>query len=259
MTCLRDSFLEYFQVKTGNAPEVLDESLKLRYQVYCLEQAFEDAARFPDRLERDEYDTRSAHSIVHHHHTGLTAASVRLVLPDPENFYNLFPIEEHCATSLTQARTQVEALPRGTLGEISRFAISKEFKRRVGEKGTVDGIGPDLKAYPQPGPTGRRVIPHLILGLFLAIVQMSKEHGITHWYAVMDRSLLRLLAKFGIHFNTLGDPVNYHGVRQPCFGPVDEVLAGIWRTNFEVWQLITDDGVLWPAPATGEQIARPEQ
>ena len=93
------------------------------------------------------------------------------------------------------------------------------------------------------------MIPHLILGLFAAIVKMSAEHQITHWYAVMDISLLRLLSRFGINFTLIGGPVEYHGVRQACFGGVDEVLAGIWEKHPKIWQLITANGEAWPAPA----------
>jgi N-acyl amino acid synthase of PEP-CTERM/exosortase system len=94
------------------------------------------------------------------------------------------------------------------------------------------------------------------MGLFKAIVKMSARHGITHWYAVMEPTLLRLLARFGIEFDLIGPLVQYHGWRQPCFAAADQVLAGIHRRRPEVWEFITDAGKLWPAPRLPSALRR---
>jgi N-acyl amino acid synthase of PEP-CTERM/exosortase system len=249
MNDLCEIFNSYFDVVTDNESSVLDEALRLRYQVYCIENDFEDSSRFKDGKESDDYDCRSAHGIVRHLSSGATAATVRLVLPDMDNPETLFPIEKNCRDSLALAPTLLKGIPRQSIAEISRFAVSKNFKRRLGEAGSVAGIGPDYDKYVKQDPSGKRVIPHLIVGLFVAIVRLSAEHHVTHWYAVMDVSLLRLLNRFGINFMPIGDQVDYHGMRQPCFGSVDDVLAGIWSKRFDIWQLITADGSVWPAPA----------
>jgi N-acyl amino acid synthase of PEP-CTERM/exosortase system len=248
MTDLCEIFNSYFDVVTGADSSVLDEALRLRYQVYCIEHDFEDSSRFDDGKEFDDYDCRSVHGIVCHRSTGVTAATVRLVLPDTDNPEAPFPIEKNCNDSLSLVPSLLKGVPRRSIAEISRFAVSRNFKRRHGEADSVAGIGPDHEKYVKQDPSGKRVIPHLILGLFVAIVKLSAEHHITHWYAVMDVSLLRLLSRFGINFIPIGDPVDYHGLRQPCFGSVDDVLAGIWSKRFDIWQLITADGTVWPAP-----------
>ncbi len=252
---MRELFYRYFDVICNDEQDVLDEALQLRYQVYCLEQGFEEASRFPDGRESDGFDGRAVHSIVRHLDSGLTAATVRLVLPDPNEPEALFPIEENCAASIQSAASLVQGVPRASIAEISRFAVSKEFKRRLGEKGSVAGIGPDPGVYVRPDPKKVRQLPHLILGLFAAIVKMSAQHNVTHWYAVMDVSLLRLLSRFGIRFLPMGEQVDYHGFRQPCFGSIDAVLAGIWEKRPDIWQLITADGSVWPAPATASRDA----
>ena len=249
MNDLCELFLHYFDIVTDDEPGVVDEAARLRYQVYCIENPFEDASRFDDGREVDEYDRRSVHSIVRHKELGITAASVRLVLSDRDAPEASFPIEQNCAASLQSCPSHLRGVPRSSIAEISRFAVSKHFKRRMGEAGHPAGVGPDPERYLKPDMHKRRVIPHLILGLFAAIVKMSAEQGVTHWYAVMDISLLRLLTRFGINFRPLGDQVDYHGLRQPCFGCVDDVLAGIWEKRPDIWRLITDNGVTWPAPA----------
>jgi N-acyl amino acid synthase of PEP-CTERM/exosortase system len=248
MTDLYEIFNAYFDVVTDAEPSVLDEAFRLRYQVYCVEHDFEDSSHFKDGKESDAYDCRSVHGIVCHRSSGVTAATVRLVLPDMDNLDAPFPVEKNCGDSLSLVPSPFKRVPRQSIAEISRFAVSKNFKRRLGEAGSVAGIGPNIEEYVKQYPGGKRVIPHLILGLFAAIVKLSAEQHITHWYAVMDASLLRLLTRYGINFIPIGGLVDYHGLRQPCFGRIDDVLAGIWNKRFDIWQLITADGTVWPAP-----------
>jgi len=247
---LAQIFNRYFDVLPADSSELLDDVFKLRYQVYCVENSFENAADFPDQRERDRYDDeRAVYSVVRHHRSGLVAATVRLILPNPTDPRAPFPIEESCRKCFAASGIDPERLPRNAMAEISRFAVSKDFKRRLGESGTVAGVSPKtLLSTEDPGRQGARMIPHLILGLFTAIVRMSAAHKIAIWYAVMEPSLLRLLERFGIHFVPIGGMVNYHGMRQPCYGAIDRVLAGIWQRRPDVWRLITDGGTTWPKP-----------
>ena len=249
MSDLCEVFNRYFDVITVDESWVVDEAFRLRYQVYCVEQGFENAAQFKDQREFDKFDCRSAHAIIRHRSSGNTAATLRLVLPDPDNPQILFPIEEYCGDYVRLVSPLLNGVPRHSIAEISRFAISKDFKRRFGEGGHVAGIGPDHDQYFKQDLGGKRVIPHLILGLFAAVFRMSIELKITHWYAVMDLSLLRLLSRFGIDFVPIGDMVDYHGLRQPCLGNVEEAVNNLWRKHLDAWKLVTVDGALWPAPA----------
>lgn len=249
MSDLCELFGRYFDVITDDTSWVADEAFKLRYQVYCIEQGFEDASQFKDKREFDDFDCRSAHAIIRHKPSGNTAATLRLVLPDPENLHTPFPIEQHCGDYARLVSPILQGVPRDSIAEISRFAISKDFKRRFGEAGTVAGIGPDRDKYFEQDVGGKRVIPHLILGLFAAVFRMSVERKITHWYAVMDLSLLRLLSRFGIDFVPVGDMVDYHGLRQPCLGNVEEAVNKLWEKHLDAWNLVTVDGALWPAPS----------
>jgi N-acyl amino acid synthase of PEP-CTERM/exosortase system len=87
----------------------------------------------------------------------------------------------------------------------------------------------------------------IILGLMRALVQMSMDYGITDWLAVMEPSLLRLLARFGIDFTPLGPLVEYHGLRQPCHVNFDRLLEQIRQNHFYLWEFVTESTESWKA------------
>ncbi|MBP1151179.1 MULTISPECIES: PEP-CTERM/exosortase system-associated acyltransferase [Methylocaldum] len=242
-----DSFNRHFEVIPANTDELIKQVKALRFQIYCVEHPFEDKTTFKDGLEQDQYDQRAVHSLVRHLKSKpdeAAVATVRLVLSDNQNPQNGFPIEDHCSISPEDRSSISLKFERKQIAEISRFAVSKQFRRRVGESETIHGIAEHK--VPVIEKDDRRLVPHITLGLFQAIVQMSAENNIKLWYAVMETQLLRLLKRFGIRFTQIGEPVNYHGLRVPCIGPVDEVMSGIKRDCPAVWEFITQKGRLWP-------------
>jgi len=68
----------------------------------------------------------------------------------------------------------------------------------------------------------------------------------THICAVMEPTLLRMLRRLGMVMPSIGPVVEYHGLRQPCYGHLDTGLARVWIQRPEVWELLTCDGALWP-------------
>jgi len=100
---------------------------------------------------------------------------------------------------------------------------------------------------------------HLPLGLIKSCVEMSVREGMTHWAAVMEPALLRLLTRLGIYFNPLGSLVEYHGRRQPCWVDVGAMLARVHAERPDVWEVITDGGRLWPLPEAVDAEAVAEE
>ena len=97
---------------------------------------------------------------------------------------------------------------------------------------------------------------HLPLGLIRSCVEMSVREGITHWAAMMEPALLRLLTRLGIHFNPLGPLVDHHGRRQPCWVDLDVMLRRVFAERPDVWDVITDGGRLWPLTEAHPVAAR---
>jgi N-acyl amino acid synthase of PEP-CTERM/exosortase system len=183
------------------APELLRESYRLRYQVYCLDRRFLPAEDYPDGLEVDVYDGHSVHLGVVTS-TGELAATARLVeLSDAG-----LPMLDHC--SIFTDETSLFDTTRHVV-EISRL-VSPKYSRRAG-----DGY------YSLQGATDRRdgeerrgnVEP--VLTLYKTIYQTSKRRGFTHWLAASEKSLYRLLVRYGFPFRAIGPETDYHGSVAP--------------------------------------------
>ena len=174
MESLITSFDKYFEIVPVVSDDQLHQALWLRYQVYCVETGFENVDEHPDGMEQDEFDRRSVHSLLIHRQSGLVAGTVRLVLPNPENLNELFPMEKGCGSLI---KRPIMGPNRAQLGEISRFCISRDFKRRVAEAGTLWGNDQNNVLLVDK-TTQRRIIPHISLGLIAAAIRMSFEHKI---------------------------------------------------------------------------------
>lgn len=239
---LIDIYQSLFEAIPATTPELLREVYKLRYQVYCVENPFEDPAVNPGGIETDEYDSHSVHGLLIHRPTGLPAGTIRLVLPLRGRRSGSLPFHTVCRDLASHA------LPLNSMAELSRFAVSKKFRRRLGDElyGRIHNS--------DEGIDSRRIVPHITLGLMAVALRMAHGRGIDHFCAVMEPALLRLLARLGIHFTPVGPMVEYHGRRQPCVARIDKLVATIGRERYDVWEVLTDQGRFSPEaqrPADG--------
>jgi len=226
---LLDRYNIYFRVATAVCGDALQEALRIRYQVYCVENPFENPSDHPDELERDAFDSHSLHSVLIHRASGQAIGTVRLILPVRHELERSFPIQLVCRVP------QLKLLPLERMAEVSRFSISKQFRRRQ-----CDSLyeGNDARRE------RRGMAPLMSLGLIQSLVRMSAERGITHWCATMEPTLLRLLAAMSIKFEPLGPLVQYHGTRQPCYCEVGPMLERVKNEQRRLWDVLTDGGTL---------------
>lgn len=250
-------FYEAFELELARTEGQIDDVYALRYQVYCIDRPFEDPVCFPDGREHDSYDARSVHGLVRHRHTGQPIATVRLVLSQPRLGEGRFPMEVACVGAFdAKARHALFSTRRDRVAELSRFAISRTFRRRLGESDTPSGAS-DRINYEDPEAEGNRAMPYITLGLFAAIVRLSVQNDVSHWMAVMEPALLRLLRRFGITFTHVGELVEYHGRRKPVLARMDTLLEGIRRERPDVWNFITESGRYGGAPSeTKKRLGR---
>jgi N-acyl amino acid synthase of PEP-CTERM/exosortase system len=235
---LAEVYRELFEAIPADTPELRRQAHRLRYQVYCVENSYEDPAANPTGMEHDEFDGHSVQGILLHRPSELVVGTVRLVLHDPGASVGALPIHKVCRDPRAY---DPDILPPASTCELSRFAISKTFRRRAGDGKYGRTEDPDELAM-----DARRIIPHITLGLMTVALQMAIPQGVDTVCAVMEPALLRMVARFGLHFTLLGPPVAYHGWRQPCYSPVSDLLAGVEIEHPEVWDIITEGGRLWP-------------
>lgn len=227
----------HFDFSVINDDERLNESFKLRYEVYCNERQFLRCEDYPTKLEIDPFDAHSIH-VGGHNQDGVMIGTVRLVLSSPIGF----PLFEHCELfpEYDYLRDKTRLL---TCAEISRLAISKMYRRRQN-----DGLygleyrrdfDPELAERPAPaapvqmpeGAQERRNKPEIILGLYKGMYQQSKRQGITHWFVAMEKTLLRLLHRFNFDFTPIGPELDYYGPVVPYIAVVADIEEVVCRKN----------------------------
>lgn len=228
-------FFRIFEILPVTTSPELDHCQRLRYQVFCKEQKIFQQRHYPGHMESDTFDRRAVHRLIRYKPLGVFIATVRLILHDPLDPTRLFPLEQFEVVRNNIKNGGLQS--RRSLGEISRFAISRQFWQASDLGATQPGIG---LGGSRLDPTEiKRWYPYIILGLFRAVVQMSSQAEVQYWYSAMEPSLIRLLRRFGIGFTHLGPVVDYHGKRQPCGGGVTGVLAMIKQQRPDVYEFIT--------------------
>ena len=200
-----------FRVEMADTPAALRDAQELRHQVFCLERGV-FTSEAGQTIERDEFDHRSRHIVLRRTEDGEVIATARVVAGSAESRADCLPMQRYCCPSLFRN------LAMETLGEISRFAISKRSRQQA----------------PAPGPLLR-------LGLLRGILRASQGMGLTHWCALMEPSLLRLLQATGVHFAPLGPMVEAYGRRQPCIAAIDLTLASGRRRRPEFYHWVAGE------------------
>jgi N-acyl amino acid synthase of PEP-CTERM/exosortase system len=245
---LRERFDQYFEIVCANTPELLRIAHSIRYQVYCVERAFE-SDEHRNGLEIDPFDERAIHSLIIHRASGEAAGTVRLIRPDQRMLKRSFSFQQLVEPAVLEG---LSCFPVRSMAEISRFSISKTFRGRA--RNTLG----DESVPPSRNPCDdieRRRSPLMRLGLMQAVVAMSRTLGISHWCAVMEPTLLRILSATAMGFESVGPLVNYHGLRQPCYGDIGTILKRLRARSAEAWDLITVGGSL--CEGTGWMDAEP--
>lgn len=234
----------HFAIVRATTPELLRKAYRLRYQVYCVENPFESPEEQIDQCETDKYDLRSEHTLLIHRRTGEVAGTSRVILPDKSE---PLPI----ATLLQGADLRrFNDYPTARTAEISRFAVSKQFRRRCGEERCADvGFGENGGVREV---NERRLMPFITLGLLKGVFDVCRDYQITHLAAVMEPPLIRILRRLGLDFIPVGGLVEHHGRRQPCVARMVDLVQHSRESDTLLWQYAAtqaarEDGRLFAA------------
>ncbi len=179
----------YFSTRRVQAGVELEAIFGLRYQVYCEERGFLPRERYPQQQESDEFDHQAVHFAAFDQ-DGQVAAAVRLVMPVADRG---LPCQQHC-----DLFDDVAKPPPALSVEVSRLVLNKHHRT----------------------PPGGGCVGTVVLGLYREMYQFSRQSGISHWYAAMEKPLARLLARYGFRFDLAGPESDY-------YGPVSAYLADL--------------------------------
>ncbi len=219
-----------FKKLSHNDP-LLEEVYKLRYKVYCDEWGFERPEDHPGGIERDEFDAHSVHFAAIRKEDQKLIGTTRIILQSESGF----PIEEHCCINEDILKSD-----KALWGEISRLAVSKEFRKRAGDDSIYKHEDPQTNNVNNPFKEKRKNENQIVIGLYRCIYHESLERGLTHLYAVMAKGLFLLLNRIGICFIQVGPGIEYHGLRTPYICCIQEIMDNFSRINNNLYQCFVE-------------------
>lgn len=236
---LFDLYNRHFVIVPADTAELKRKVFNLRYQVLAEENSYLDPADYPDQMEFDEYDERSEHYLLMHRASNEAAGTVRLILPDVSVPGDELQFVHHC-----EMPDLASHVPFARAGEVSRFAVTKAFRRRLTDGSIVPDVYDPRMGQPPKDDEVRRLVPYITIGLLQGIFHAMIKHRLSYVTMVTEPTLLRLLQRFGIYFQALGPLVPLYGWRQPCGRELRDLQADVAAERPDVWDILTDRGRL---------------
>jgi len=157
-----------------------------------------------------------------------------------------FPFEKTCEASLDRTIVDPKALPRETIGEVSRLAVIKEYRKRKGEAEQPVGLSDPF------GDMKRPRFPYIPVGLYLGIIELSLRHGINTIFVLTEPRLAAHFARLGVHVKQIGEPVEHRGLRMPSVMDCRNIVEGLSFVTRPLYRAIAQqvDNHLSPQPAS---------
>ncbi|MEJ2566919.1 MAG: PEP-CTERM/exosortase system-associated acyltransferase [Gammaproteobacteria bacterium] len=226
-------FDKHFEAVLADCEEGKRVHYKIRYQVYCMEAGYEDSSAFVGDEEKDEWDKHSAHFLIRSKLTGEWIAAMRLILPGAKGSH---PVFQFCDIDGSVAnRTH-----GSTTGEISRLCIVNSFRRKLTTgRAEMERSCPDQQGFTAHAQLRDRCKePLIVLGLFRAAAQYSREHGIPYWYFLTTSALARMLKRMNVHMVKAGGSCMHNGERHPFLIDLRDAVERARRGSGVIAQML---------------------
>lgn len=213
--------------KIGLDDSRIEEVFRLRFQVYCMECGYEDPCDYLHQLESDEYDPVATHFCARESHSQKMIGTARIIHPSELGLpvFNHFEVDPTLGLSL----------PHDRVGEISRLAISKSYRRRMVDQAIYrnDKVI-NLMDERQKRSWRVRYEQILVSGMYHSIYRESLDLGLTHLFAIMSDGLHLLLTRWGLIMRPIGPAQDHHGIRRPYVASIEENMP--WFEQEELKQ-----------------------
>jgi N-acyl amino acid synthase of PEP-CTERM/exosortase system len=204
-------FNHYFKSVTAKTGEDLDCAHSIRHDVFCQELGLFDMQA--DGLEIDSYDAYSEQCLIQHRGSQDYTSVVRLI--EPNSVDDFLPFETIAADFITDQSLAPHNFERSTIAEISRIAISPQYRRR-----TIDQFeGSSQAAINQSVYCEEelRCFPFISVGLYLAAAARLINGGRDHAYFMIEPFMARSLRFVGVPVQCIGNEFEYVGKRRPYY------------------------------------------
>jgi N-acyl amino acid synthase of PEP-CTERM/exosortase system len=106
--------------------------------------------------------------------------------------------------------------------------VRQDYRRRRGD--ILAGVTIDEGAA-VPAHDRRDNSPQILLSLYRQMYLYSRANNICHWYAAMERSLARALARMNFAFRQIGPQTDYYGPVAPYLADLHELEDCVGKHN----------------------------
>lgn len=231
---LRAGFQRYFEVVPALTEELRQEGYRIRHEVYCRDLGFEPVRA--DGLETDRYDTHSVHCLLRTAATRQYVGCVRIIRPPRDDPAALLPFEVTCAGTLDRNLLDPARLDRHRVGEVSRLAVIRPFRRRKGEEAQPASI-----ADQDFGDALKPRFPYIPVGLYLGMIAIAQHQGVETLFVLTERRLALHLSRLGVKITQIGAPVEHRGERIPSMMSVSSIIQRMNRLVRPLYEVIADE------------------
>ena len=199
-----------FRIIPDTTPTQQDQACQLRYPAYNRKHGHESLG---EQSHQHGTNDCSVSSLLIHITSHTVVGMSSLIFPEPSFFAASSFIQRiRIHPPLAGQKWHQDAAP----AQISRFAISSEFKKNSCEIGSAK---PDVEEWFPIDKT--EPILYKTFDRIDGTLQMSIEPDSTDELALMELPLLRLLSRFGKCLYPIWHLVEYHGLRMYGHGCID--------------------------------------
>lgn len=210
-----------FETVLADTQTAKDIHYQVRYQVFCEETGFEDRERFPDERERDQFDEHATHFIIWDRLEREWVAAMRLV----PAAHQALPCETICADDLAglseRRQRSVECSRLCILTRHRQTAFGNHFGRALPD-GERAGVGDPVFFHQEDH--------ELFLRMVRVSIDWARRTDVEYCYFIITRALSRMLKRFGVPLEVVGEAVEHRGQRIPHAYQVHAADAGIRAT-----------------------------
>lgn len=202
---LSADFSRTFDLMLADSDALRARVYAVRHRVFCQELGF--SMQNDGALEADTYDAQSLHFLLRHKISNADVGCVRLVLPLADG--GGLPFESFGLRYVDRTLLDWRTLDSKKCCEISRLAVTSQFRRRAGEQTNPEGVGDEEEV----DDFMRRRFPFIAVSLYHAVVALILKRGYKSVFMVIEPRLQRHLKRFGLAVQQISPTFDYFGQR----------------------------------------------